>query len=119
MAFPPLGNSDHVFVSVSNDFPLNSKRMPIFTAQLLTILMLIGMVFMIIFVKVGASAAATEFSELVQAGIDTYILRCRCQVKPHSSPWFTVPCAAVIAHGNYLFHLNQQSKSSASKVNPR
>ena len=26
MAFPPLGNSDHVFVSVSIDFPLNSQR---------------------------------------------------------------------------------------------
>ena len=27
IAFPPLGNSDHVFVSVSIDFPINSKRM--------------------------------------------------------------------------------------------
>ena len=26
MAFPPLGNSDHVVVSVSIDFPLNSQR---------------------------------------------------------------------------------------------
>ena len=26
MAFPPLGNSDHVVVSVSIDFPLNSKQ---------------------------------------------------------------------------------------------
>ena len=26
MAFPPLGNSDHVVVSVSTDFPSNSKR---------------------------------------------------------------------------------------------
>ena len=26
MAFPALGNSDHVFVSVSIDFPLNSQR---------------------------------------------------------------------------------------------
>ena len=26
MAFPPFGNSDHVVVSVSIDFPLNSKR---------------------------------------------------------------------------------------------
>ena len=25
MAFPPLGNSDHVVVSVSIDFPINSK----------------------------------------------------------------------------------------------
>ena len=26
MAFPPLGNSDHVVVSVSIDFPSNSQR---------------------------------------------------------------------------------------------
>ena len=26
MAFPPMGNSDHVVVSVSIDFPLNSQR---------------------------------------------------------------------------------------------
>ena len=26
MAFPPLGSSDHVGVSVSIDFPTNSKR---------------------------------------------------------------------------------------------
>ena len=26
MTFPLLGNSDHVFVSVSSDFPLNSQR---------------------------------------------------------------------------------------------
>ena len=26
MAFPPLGNSDHVVVSVSIDVPLNSQR---------------------------------------------------------------------------------------------
>ena len=26
MAFPPLGNSDHVIVSVSSDFPSNSQR---------------------------------------------------------------------------------------------
>ena len=26
MAFPPLGNSDHVVISVSIDFPTNSKQ---------------------------------------------------------------------------------------------
>ena len=26
MAFPPLGNSDHVVVSVSIEFPINSKQ---------------------------------------------------------------------------------------------
>ena len=48
MAFPPLGNSDHIVVLVSIDFPSNSHRISCFIAQLMTILMLIGMVFMII-----------------------------------------------------------------------
>ena len=26
MAFPPLGNSDHVVISLSIDFPINSKQ---------------------------------------------------------------------------------------------
>ena len=30
MAFPPFGNSDHVVVSVSNDFPINSKQNALF-----------------------------------------------------------------------------------------
>ena len=30
MVFPPLGNSDHVVVSVSVDFPSNSQRDPLF-----------------------------------------------------------------------------------------
>ena len=32
MAFPPFGNSDHVVVLVSIDFPTNSQRMPHFIA---------------------------------------------------------------------------------------
>ena len=30
MAFPPLGNSDHIFVSVSIDFPSNSEEEALF-----------------------------------------------------------------------------------------
>ena len=48
MAFPSLGHSDHVVVSVSIDLPINSKRDTRFIACLITILVLIGMVFVII-----------------------------------------------------------------------
>ena len=48
MAFRPLGNSDHVVVSFATDFPINSKWDAYFIVQLMTILVLIGMVFMII-----------------------------------------------------------------------
>ena len=47
VAFHPLGNSDHVVVSVSNDFLSNSKWIPRFIVQPLTFLMLTGMVFLI------------------------------------------------------------------------
>ena len=48
MAFPLLGNSDHVVISVPIDFHQIHNRMPRFNAQLMTILVLIEMVFMII-----------------------------------------------------------------------
>ena len=47
MAFPPLGNSDHVVVSVSIDFPTNSPQEAPFHC-IAYILVLIGMVFVII-----------------------------------------------------------------------
>ena len=51
----------------------------------------------------SASVAATEFYEWVQAGIDVYIPHCKYQVKPYSSPWFSVACAGAIVHRNHFF----------------
>ena len=85
----------------------------------MTILVLIGMVFMIIFffiIKHSASAAAREFCEWVQVGIDVYIPHRKYQVKPHSFPWLSAACAAAIVHRNHFFHLYQRDKSSESKV---
>ena len=48
MAFPPLVNSDHVVVSVSLTFHHIHEGMPHFMALLMTILVLIGTVFVII-----------------------------------------------------------------------
>ena len=81
-----------------------------FTALLMTILMLIGMVcdhlsdfpWEDIF-KLGASAAVSGFCEWVQVGIDVYIPNRKYQVKPHSSPWFSAACAAAIVHRNHFF----------------
>ena len=69
--------------------------------------------------KLGASAAASEFCEWVQVGIDVYIPHRKYQVKPHSSPWFSAVCAAAIAHRNHFLHFYQKDKSSAWKVNFR
>ena len=66
--------------------------------------------------KLGASAAASEFCEWVQVGIDVYIPHRKYEVKPHSFLWFSAACAAVIVHRNHFFHLYQIEKSSDSKV---
>ena len=66
--------------------------------------------------KLSASAAASEFCEWVQVGIDEYIPHRKYEVKPHSSPWFSAACAAAIVHRNHFFRLYQQNKSFESKV---
>ena len=63
----------------------------------------------------SASAAASEFCEWVQVGIDVYIPHRIYQVKPHSSPCFSAACAAAIVYTNH-FRLYQQNKSSEFKV---
>ena len=98
--------------------------MPHFITLLITILVLIGTVFMIILrdvpwddiFELSASAAASEFCEWVQVGTDVYISHRKYQVKPHSSPWFSAACAAAIVHRNHFFRLYQREKSSDSKV---
>ena len=121
MAFPPLGNSDHVVGSVSIDFPTNSQQ----DAPFLRIAYdysctdwdglchhLRDVPWEDIF-KLSASAAASKFCEWV--GIDVYISHRKYQVKPHSSPWFSAACAAAIVHRNHFFRLYQRQKSSDSK----
>ena len=123
-AFPPLGNSDHVVVSVSIDFPSYSQRDAPFHC--------IGYGYSCAdwdglrnhlrdvpwedMFKLSASAAASEFCEWIQVGLDVYIPHRKYQVKPHSSPWFSAACAAAIVHRNHFFRLYQKDKSSEAKV---
>ena len=124
MAFPPLGNSDHIVVSVSIDFPTNSKQDTLFHHIAYDYSRadwdglrdhLRDAPWEDIF-KLGASVAASEFCEWIQVGIDVYIPHIKYQVKSHSSPWFSAACAAAIVHRNHFFHLYQREKSSDSKV---
>ena len=124
MAFPPLGNSDHVVVSVYIDFPTNSQQDAPFHRIAYDYSRadwdglrnhLRDVPWEDIF-KLGTSAAASEFCEWVQVGIDVYIPHRKYQVKPHSSPWFSAACAAAMVHRNHFFRLNQREKSSDSKV---
>ena len=124
MAFPPLGNSDHIVVSVSIDFPTNSQQDAPFHRIVYDYSRadwdglcdyLRDVPWEDIF-KLVASAASSEFCKWVQVGIDVYIPDRKYQVKPHSSPWFSAACAAAIVYRNHFFGLYQEDKSSDSKV---
>ena len=81
IAFPPLGNSDHVVVSISINFPSNSKRDALFhhisydytcddsdsCCDHFT-----DVQYEDVF-KLNTSAIASEFCECVQVGTDVYI----------------------------------------------
>ena len=102
MAFPSLGNSDHVVVLIFIEFPSNSQWGAPFHCMAYDYSCAdwdglcdhLRDVF-----KLGAPAAASKFCE-VQVGIDVYITHRKYQVKPHSSPWFSAACAAIIVHRN-------------------
>ena len=91
MAFPPLGNSDFVAVSVSIDFPTNSKQDAPFHRIAYDYSHadwdglcdhLRDVPWEDIF-KLNASTAASAFCEWVKVGIDVYIPHHRYQVKRH------------------------------------
>ena len=115
MAFPPLGNSDHVALSVSIDFAINSKQDTPFHRVAYGYSRadwdglrhhLRDVPWEDIF-KLSVSAAASEFCEWVQVGIDVYIPHRKYQVKPHPSPWFSAACPAAIVYRNHFFRLHQ------------
>ena len=113
MAFPLLGNSAHVFVSVSIDFPSNSQRDTLFhciaydypRADWDGLRDHLRYVTWEDIFKLGASAAANKFCEWTQVGINVYIPHRKYQVKSHSSPWFSAACAAAIVYRNHFFRL--------------
>ena len=123
MALPLLGNSNHVVVSVSIDFPTNSQQDVPFHGIAYDYSRagwdglcdhLRDVPWEDVF-KLGAFAAASKFCEWVQVGIDVYIRHRKYQVKPHSSPWFSAACAVAIVHRNHFFRLYQREKSSDSE----
>ena len=123
IVFPPLGNSNHVAVSVSIDFLSKLKRDTPFHFITYDYSRadwdsfrdhLRDVPWESIF-KLGASAAASEFCLWVQVAIDVYIPHPKFQIKPQSSPWCSAACAAAIAHRNHFFHLYKLNKASESK----
>ena len=124
MAFPPLGNSDHIVLSVSIDFPTNSQR----DARYHRIAYyhsradwdglrdhLRDVLWEDIF-KLGTSAAASKFCEWVRVGVDPS-WRVSCQVSFISVVFGCLCCC----HYSWrsLFCLYQGEKSSDSKMELR
>ena len=111
MAFSSLENSDHVVVSVSIDFQINSKWDALFhcIAYDYSHADRDGLCDHLRYVpledifKLSNSADGGEFCECIQTGIDMYILQCKYQVKSNSSPWFSAACTAAMVHRNQFF----------------
>ena len=124
MAFPPLGNSHHVIVSVFIDFPPYSQQDASFQfiAYDFSCADWDGLrdhlrdVPWEVILKLSVFAAASKFCEWVQVGIDVYIPHWKYQIKPYSAPWFSAACAAAIFLRNHFFRLHQMEKSCESKV---
>ena len=124
MTFPPLRNSDNLVVSVSIDYPSNSKQYAsfyciAFCANWYGFHYHLRDIAREDVFKLSASAAASEFCELVQVGIYVCIPYCKYQIKPHSSPWFLAASFAVIIRRNHFSYLYQMNKSYESKVKCR
>ena len=119
MAFPSLGNSDHVVVSVSIEFPSNSHWDASFHCVACDYSPadwsnglrdhLRDVPWKDIF-NLGASAAASEFCEWVQVAIDVCIPHRKYQAKPYSSRWFSAACAGAIVHRRHFFCFYQDDK---------
>ena len=84
MAFRPLGNSDHVVVLISIDFPTNSKQDALFHCIAYDYYCADCDRLYDHLTDVLRENIASKFCELVQYGIDVYIHHRKYQVKPHS-----------------------------------
>ena len=122
MVFPPLENSDHISVSIG--FPSNSQQGAPFYRIAYDYSHsdcdglcdhLRDVPWEDIF-NLSASAAASQFCEWVQVGIDVYIPYREYKVKLQLTPWFSVASAVAIVHRKHFFCLYQKDKSSDSKV---
>ena len=110
MLFLPLRNPEHVVILPFTDFPSHSKRYALFHRIAYGYSCadcdclhdhLRDVPWEDIF-KLVASAAASEFCEWIQVGVDVYIPHRKDQVKPLSCPWFLAACAAALVHKSFL-----------------
>ena len=113
IAFSPLGNSYHVVVLVSIDFPPTSKWDALFHCVAYDCSRTdwdglpdhLRDVLSEDIIKLSAAAGASEFCWWFHVGIDVYVPHLKYQVKIHSSSSFSAPCAAAIVYRNHVFRL--------------
>ena len=114
--FSPLGNSDHVVVSVFNDSPSNSQWYVQFHCMPHDYCRtdwdslrdhLRDVLWEDIF-KLGASAAVRQFCQWLQVEIDVYIPHQKYEVKPHSHPRFSAACAPAVIHRNHFLFVTKK-----------
>ena len=107
---PPVGNSDHVIVSVSIDFQIKSKQDAPFHRVAYD------------YSRADWDGLRDHLRDVPWQDIFKLVLLLlyhkyrKYQVKPHSSPWFLVACATAIVYRNRFFRLYRQNKFSESKV---
>uniref|UniRef100_T2M7Y8 Man(5)GlcNAc(2)-PP-dolichol translocation protein RFT1 n=1 Tax=Hydra vulgaris TaxID=6087 RepID=T2M7Y8_HYDVU len=65
--------------------------------------------------SLSADKCASYVTSWIQAGMEAFVPSRRCQVKPHSTPWFSPSCAAAISNRNHFFHLFQKNNSLENK----
>ena len=64
------------------------------------------------FFNKGASQAASQITDWILAGMESFIPAKKYQLKPNSQPWFTPECATAIAHRNHFFQAYQRNRSN-------
>ena len=119
---PPLGESDHMVVSVDVKFVVKSTNEHPYHRTVYSYSKadwdglrdhLRDVPWLDIF-KHDTTYVAKEITEWVEIGIDCCIPHRNIQLKPHSSPCFT-PCAVAIAHRNHYFHQDHRNATPDNK----
>ena len=119
----PLGNSDHVLVSVdlslksasSHESPVHRTSYNYQQGDWDSFRDFLRDAPWNRIFSSSVDKCACEVMSWIQSGIDAFIPHRRYQVKPHSSPWFSPACAAAIAHRNHYFHLFRRDNSPDNK----
>ena len=120
----PLGNSDHVVVSISflpptscsHEAPAHRTSYNYSSADWDSFRDFLSSAPWPDIFSLSADQCASEIMSWIQSGIDAFVPHRCYQSKPHSSPWFSPLCATAIAHRNHFFHQFQRDSSEANRV---